>query len=282
MVSLKVGFGWAFLMLLGQGMSRFWNLSSRDKLSEASIIFLLFLGSYVILDDILDRLKSLLGISDSYAEHEISASWRAAAIAVIVLLVTALHSLLHDILGDLVVHQGIYGTARLLIYTYALGACCLLWAWIRGAMRQPPHAKRNGLVCGAIISAVSVASIIVLTVEQNHSNPRPFRPDLSSFAIDLFVLELLAMVAIPGPLFGFAGGWVLDSGRFRRPTFAIVVALAIANLAYSAFISVLLRTWIPWKPSYLYPIAAWWVAFVLHPEADRLLTVQKSGHSTAS
>jgi hypothetical protein len=104
--------------------------------SEASVMFMLFLGSYVILEDVFQRLKNLLGIRDQSDEDEVSASWRAAASAAIVLLATASHSLLHDILGDLVVHQGLLATARLLIYTYALVACCLLWGWIRGAMRH--------------------------------------------------------------------------------------------------------------------------------------------------
>lgn len=78
-------------------------------------MFLLFLGSYVVLEDVFQRLKSFLGISDQSDEHEIPASWRAAASAAIVLLATASHSLLHDILDDLVVHQGLLATVRLLI-----------------------------------------------------------------------------------------------------------------------------------------------------------------------
>lgn len=277
-VSLRVGFGWAFLMLLCQGISRFWSLSLRDKLSEAFVICLIAIGSYVILEDIFERLKGIFGIDNEGGEHEIiPASWRAIAIATIVLLASTSHSLLHDIFGDLVVHQGILGTARLLIYTYALGACCLLWVWIRGAGRQPPRAKRYGLGCGAIIAAVSVATIIFWTLGQKNPHPLSPRADLSSFTITVLMLEIWAIVVIPYPLFGFVGGWVVDSGRFRRPTFGIVMALAIANVAYHVFFSALARTWIPWSFSYLYPVAVWWVAFALNPEADKLLTVQKPG-----
>gem|GEM_PF-1818111 len=47
-ISLRVAFGWAFLMLICQGISKFWSLSPRDKLSEAFVMSLIFLGSYVI------------------------------------------------------------------------------------------------------------------------------------------------------------------------------------------------------------------------------------------
>jgi len=54
------------------------------------------------------------------------------------------------------------------------------------------------------------------------------------------------------------------------------VALAIANFVWFALLSALLRTWIPWKVEYVFPIAVWWVALALNPETDKLLTVQKT------
>jgi len=276
-VSLRVGFGWAFLMLLSQGIARFWSLSADEKLSEASVMLLMFLGSYVVLEDLFERLKSLLGAADESHEHEIPASWRAVAIAMIVFLASASHSLLHGILGELVVHQGLFETVRILISSYILFAFCILWVWIRGARREPPRAARYGLVCGAILSAAPVVFLAVWDTGWSPYLliPHPVNPHLSPYQLDLSELEALAVVLVPGPLFGFVGGWVVDSGRFRRPTVAIVVALAIANFAYSAFFSALLRTWLPWSVTYLYPVAAWWLAVWLHPEIDKLLTVRK-------
>lgn len=276
-VSLRVGFGWAFLMLLSQGIERFWSLSPSEKLSEASVMLLMFLGSYVILEDLFERLKSLLGISDEAHEHEIPASWRAVAIAMVVFLASASHSLLHGILGELVVHQGIFETVRILLYSYILFAFCILWVWIRGARHEPPRAASYGLVCGAVLSA---APVVFLMLEGAGWSPYLLVPHavnehLSAYRLGLSEVEVLTVVLIPGPLFGFAGGWVVDSGRFRRPTVAIVVAMAVADFAYSAFFSALLRTWLPWSVTYLYPVAAWWLAVWLHPEIDKLLTVQK-------
>jgi hypothetical protein len=117
------------------------------------VTFLIFVCSLVILEDISGRLKSLLGISNRSLGHEMSGLWRAIAIAIIVLLVSALHSLLHDVLGDLVIHQGVLGTTRLLIYSHALSACSILWSWLRGAEQHPPRAARYGLLCGLILNA---------------------------------------------------------------------------------------------------------------------------------
>lgn len=71
-------------------------------------------------------------------------------------------------------------------------------------MRQPPRAKRYGLACGAI-SAASIF-IILWTVGQKTPHPLTPRAGLSSFAIDVFALKLLAFLVIPYPLFGFVGG----------------------------------------------------------------------------
>jgi hypothetical protein len=274
--SLKVGFGWAFLLLICQGISRFWSLSLPDKLSEASVMFLIFLGSYIVLEDLFERLKTLFGISDERPGHEIPASWRAAAIAIIVLFASASHSLLHDILGDLVIHQGFLGTVRTLTYSYVLFGFCILWVWIRGARQQPPRAARYGLACGAILNVAPLVFSIVRMMAEYPQTRHFLSLHPVSPSYHLATLTFLALLVIPGPLFGFVGGWVVDSGRFPRPTVAIVVALAIGNLAYSAFCSAVLRTWLPWHVTYLYPVAAWWLALWLHPETDNLLTVQKS------
>lgn len=276
-VSLRVGFGWAFLMLLSEGVERFWSLSPSEQLSDASVMLLMFLGSYVVLEDLFERLKSLVSISDENHEHEIPASWRAVAIAMVVFLASASHSLLHGILGELVVHQGIFETVRILLYSYILFAFCILWVWIRGAGHEPPRAARYGLVCGVVLSAAPVVFLMLGGTGWSPylMVPHAVNEHLSAYRLGLSELEVLTVVLIPGPLFGFAGGWVVDSGRFRRPTVAIVVALAIANFAYSAFFSALFRTWLPWSITYLYPLAAWWLAVWLHPEIDKLLTVQK-------
>jgi len=142
----------------------------------------------IILEDVFDRLKSRFGISDKGPEHEIPASWRAVASAMIVLLASASHSLLHEILGDLVIHQGILGTVRLLIYTYVSWACCLLWVWIRGASQQPPRAAKYGLVCGTALNATPIVFWLVRDVWRN-----PF--PLSLYR--LIGLELVAFVIVP-------------------------------------------------------------------------------------
>jgi hypothetical protein len=80
-------------------------------------MFLLFVGAYVILEGVFERLKTWLGIVNTSSDHERSVSWRALAAAIIVLLASASHSLLHDELGDLVAHQGILGTLHLLVAT---------------------------------------------------------------------------------------------------------------------------------------------------------------------
>ena len=272
-VSVRVAVGWVFLMLMCQGVSTFWSLSPGDQLSEAFVMFLLFLGSYVILEDIFDRLKGHFGISEKGLDNKLPAAWRAIASAVIVLLASASHSLLHKSLGELVTHHGILGTLRLFIYTYALSASCLLWVWIRGASKLPPRAARYGLLCGIALDAIPIVYWIVRDI---WGNPFPlilYRP---------IGLELLAFVTVPSPFLGFVGGWIVDSGRFRRPTLAIAVSLAIADLVWFALLSAYLRTWIPWKVEYAFPIAVWWAALALSSETDSLLTVQKTAAPTGS
>jgi hypothetical protein len=89
-------------------------------------------------------------------------------------------------------------------------------------------------------------------------------------------------VVVPGPFFGFVGGWVIDSGWFQRPILAMVLALAATNFAWSAMLSMFLRTWIHWSVAHLYPVAAWWLALALDPETERLLNVEKSAAAPSS
>ena len=245
-------------------------------------MLLLFVGSYVVLEDLFERLKSLFGIANESSEREAPATRRALTIAVIVVLFASVSdSLLHDILGDLVNHQGIFQTFRTLIYSYIVFGFCILWVWIYGARQQPPRAARYGFLCGAILSVVPIIIWVVQAMVEPLSPQterflglHPMR-SVSPHQLLVFVLGFLAVLIIPGPLFGCVGGWVVDSGRFRRPTVAIVMALAIANFGYSVCVSAILRTWLPWNVTYLYPVAAWWLALWLHPETDTLLTVQK-------
>jgi hypothetical protein len=237
-------------------------------------MLLIACGSWIILEDIFERIKNFFGTNDGDSEGEIQASLRAIAITIIVL-ASATHSLLHDIFADLVAQQGIFGTAKWLIYTFTLWVSCVLWAWIRGAKRQSPRAARYGLLCGAIITVVTAVVWLLRASQLPHPSNLVFRPNVSSMSQMLVTIGLLWILIAPGPLFGFLGGRVVDSGRFRRPTAAIAIVLAIGNFAWSAVASALFRTWIPWRLDYLLPIAAWWIAVALHPEIDRLLTVKK-------